>query len=171
MQSIFSWLRNTGGSNLFLTTRVISLFMDRRCNAYGVVRVCDHFKMDHSNGVEGALQDARDLPIGEVLIFPQQDDFAKLNWQLLNRRAHLLGLQFAYVEIVRIFGWLHDVVGGAIPGLDLNHLRTIAPFPQLVEQDIFQDGEEPAFDVAVRSQLLHGLHGAEVSCTKSSASA
>src|ERR1700730_486427 len=46
MQSIFSWLRNTGGSNLFLTTRVISLFMDRRCNAYGVASVCDHCEMD-----------------------------------------------------------------------------------------------------------------------------
>ena len=64
--------------------------------------------------------------------------------------------------VVRVFGWLHDVVGIAIAGFDLNHLRTIAAFSQLVEPDIFQDGEEPALDVAIRSQPPHGLHGADV---------
>ena len=40
---------------------------------------------------------------------------------LESRRMHLLGLQFAYVMVVRV-GWLDDVVGSVIPGIDLNDL-------------------------------------------------
>jgi hypothetical protein len=61
------------------------------------------------------VQDVHNLPIREVFIFPEQNNFAKIDWQLLNRRTHLLGLQFAYVMVVRVFGWLDDVVGSVIP--------------------------------------------------------
>lgn len=68
------------------------------------------------HGSEETVQDVHNLPIREVFIFPEQNNFAKIDWQLLNRRTHLLGLQFAYVMVVRVFGWLDDVVGSVIPG-------------------------------------------------------
>src|SRR3979411_437990 len=61
-----------------------------------------------------------------------------------------------------VFGWLCDAVGDAIPNLELNHLRTISPFSQLVEPNISQDSKEPAFHVAARSQPPHRLDGANV---------
>jgi hypothetical protein len=108
------------------------------------------------------VQDVHNLPIREVFIFPEQNNFAKIDWQLLNRRMHLLGLQFAYVMVVRVFGWLDDVVGSVIPGIDLNDLGAVAQFSQLVDSNIFQNGEQPAFDVAVGAQFPHGLRGASV---------
>ena len=74
----------------------------------------------------------------------------------------MLGLERAQIKIMRIFGWLYNVVGNVIPGFDLNQLRSIAAFSLLVEPNIFQDGKEPPLNVAVGAQLLHSLHGASV---------
>ena len=75
------------------------------------------------------MEDARDLAIGEILILPQQDNFAKLDWELLDGGAYLLNLQFTHVKIVRIFGWFDDVIGDDFVAVDGDHGRTIAALP------------------------------------------
>jgi hypothetical protein len=58
------------------------------------------------------------------------------------------------------------------PNLDLDNLRTISPLSQLVEPDISQDSEEPAFMLLpARNLPIPCIARTQVSCTKSSASA
>jgi AcrR family transcriptional regulator len=75
----------------------------------------DPVSLAESNGrslaralADRAVQDVHNLLVREIFIFSQQDNLAKLHWQLLKRNSSLLCLYLAHVKIMRVFGWLAE---------------------------------------------------------------
>jgi hypothetical protein len=75
---------------------------------------------------------------------------------------YLFGFHLAHIKIIGVFGWFHDFVGNVVPNLHVNHLRIISYHSQLVEPDISQNGEEPAFRVTALSwSFSHRQHATD----------
>jgi hypothetical protein len=103
-------------------------------------------------GPFGALQQIGDLLIREAIVFPQYDDFAEIPGEVINRPAHSFAFILPNTECVGIRRLFDNTI--EIAGVKADNLPCCARSTHLVEPDVSQDSEQPAFGITIGAQRL-----------------
>jgi hypothetical protein len=117
------------------------------------VRPSPYQKGHHGHG--RAVHDPADLLIRQLLVFPQYDDLAELDRELLHRVAQLVRMYFANARRLWPCGSLERGMCRPISGFGgLDSCRLCCRLRQPPKPCVPQEVEQPAFDVTAHPRSL-----------------